>query len=212
MPKYFNLFPKLFYSYNDTSVDVATNLTAKFKFDDNILNNAIAFYEYEVQDGETPEMIASKIYNDSEKHWVILMANDIVNPQIEWLMDTKTLTLYIDEKYKANANTSNNETGLSWSRSNIHSYYKVETKTNDLTKKKVITKIQIDQNTHVNLTSSTTNYKVGSGEYFTVKIEKEAQSYYDYEVGENEKKRSIKVLKREVVNVLDSELRRVFST
>ncbi len=211
MPKYFNLFPKLFYSYDDMSVDVATNLTAKFKFDDNLLDNTIAFYEYEVADGETPEMIAGNIYGDVEKHWVILMTNNIINPQVDWLMDNKTLTLYVDEKYKANANTSNNETGLSWAKDNIKSYYKIETKTNDLTKQKVISKIEVDQNTYANLSSSVSNFRVGSGDYFTLKIEKEEQTYHDYELEENEKKRSIKILKREVVELLDLELRRVFS-
>ena len=212
MPRYFNLFPKLFYSHGNTSTEVVTNLTAKFKFDDNLLDNSIAYYEYEVSDGETPEMIAGKIYGDTEKHWVILMTNNIVNPQTEWLKDSKTLTLYIDEKYESSANLANNETGLSWARENIHSYYKIETKTNDLTKQKLVTKIQIDQNTHANVTTSTTNYRVNSGEYFTLKTEKEALSYYDYEVNENENKRSIKLLKREIVNLLDAELKRVFAT
>ena len=211
MPKYFNVFPKLFYSYGNTSAEVVTNLTAKFKFDDALLDNSVAFYEYEVSDGETPELIAGKIYGDTEKHWVILMTNNIVNPQIDWLMDTKTLASYIDAKYESSANIANNETGLSWDQQNIHSYYKIETKTNDLTKKKLVTKIQIDQNTYANVTTSTTNYRVSSGQYFTLKTEKEALSYYDYEVNENEKKRSIKLLKREVVNLLDVELRRVFS-
>lgn len=212
MPKYFNLFPKLFYSHGNTSVEVATNLTAKFKFDDALLDNSLAFYEYEVSDGETPEMIAGEIYGDTEKHWVILMTNNIVNPQTDWLMDTKTLTLYVDAKYESSANLANNETGLSWARENIHSYYKIKTKINNLTKKRVVTKIQVDQNTYANITTSNTNYASSSGDYFTLRVEKEALTYFDYESNENEKKRSIKILKREVVGLLDSELRRVFST
>lgn len=201
----------MFYSYNDNSVDVVTNLTAKFKFDDNILNNSIAYYEYEVSDGETPELIAGKLYGDPEKHWTILMVNNIVNPQNDWLMDTRSLELYIDKKYEENVNVANNETGLDWAKDNTHSYLKVETKTNDTIGKKIVSKIQIDKDTYDNLSTSTDSYTVGSGEKFTVKIEKEQRSYYNYEVEENEKKRSIKILKREVVDVLDAELKRVFS-
>ena len=30
--------------------------------------------------GDTPEIIASKYYGDPEKHWIVLLANDIINP------------------------------------------------------------------------------------------------------------------------------------
>lgn len=210
MPRYFNFFPKITYTYNDLSSDAVTNLTAKYKFEDGFLDNAVAYYEYEIADGETPEMIAGKLYDDPEKHWAILGANEIINPQNDWLMDQKSLILYIDKKYEPLANTSNNETGLSWAEENIHSYYKVETQTNMSTDTFVVTKIQVDQNTYANLSPSMSEYTLTSGEYIKVKVEKEQKTYFNYEVEENEKKRSIKVLKREVVKILDSELKRIF--
>lgn len=211
MPRYFNYFPKTLYNYTESSVDSVTNLTSKIKFDDNIVDNSVAYYEYDIQDGETPEIIASNIYDDPEKHWAILMINDIINPQTDWLMNQSSLNLYIDEKYKDNANISINETGLEWARTNIHSYYKIQTKTNNSENIKTITKIQIDQNTYSNLTSSVVNYELSGGESFTLKTEKEQKTYYQHEVDENEKKRTIKLLKREVVDLLDMELKRVFS-
>lgn len=212
MPRYFNYFPKTLYNYNESSVDAVTNLTSKVKFDDNIVDNTVAYYQYDIQDGETPETIAGNIYDDPEKHWAILMINDIINPQNDWLMNQSSLNSYIDKKYEENANTSNNETGLVWARTNIHSYYKIETKTNNNANVKTITKIQIDQNTYSNLSTSITTYELSGGENITLKTEKEQKTYYQYEVEENEKKRTIKLLKREVVDLLDMELKRVFSS
>lgn len=211
MPRYFNYFPKTLYGYQEGSADAVTNLTAKAKFEDKFMDTSVAFYEYTVSDGQTPELIAGEIYDDTEKHWSILMVNDVINPQNDWLMDQKSLTLYIDKKYRDRANLSNNETGLEWAQENNHSYYKIETQTNKTYDTKVVTKIEIDQNTFANLTSSTTDYVLNNGDKISVRIEKEQKSYFDYEVEENEKKRSIKILKREVVSVLDTELKRVFS-
>lgn len=212
MPKYFSKFPKLFYKLDETSPETVTNLTAKFKFNDGLADNSVAFYEYDVSDGETPELIAAKMYDDPEKHWAILYVNNIINPQNDWLMDQKSLSLYIDKKYEANANISNNETGLSWAESNIHSYYIIETQTNQRTKNKITKKTQIDQSTYANTNASTTNYALTDGNLITIQIEKEILTYYDYESEQNENKRTIKILKREVVDLLDVELTKVFSS
>ncbi len=77
MAKYFNYFPKTIYNLdNSGSLDSITNLTINFSFDKNILENAVLYYEYDVQDGETPEVVAHKVYGSSEKHWIILKMKD----------------------------------------------------------------------------------------------------------------------------------------
>ena len=37
------------------------------------------FDYYDVKDGETPEMIAYKYYDDVELHWTIFLVNNIVD-------------------------------------------------------------------------------------------------------------------------------------
>lgn len=212
MPRYFKYFPKTLYSYNDSSVDAVTNLVAKFKIQEDILENSVIYYEYDIQDGETPELIASKIYGDPEKHWIILTTNNIINPQVDWLMEQKTFNRYVEAKYVENANTSNNETGLQWARENIHSYYRIETKTNKTYQNTIVKKIVVDQNTYANISVSESNYVLNSGELINLKIEKEAKTYFEYESDLNERKRSIKILKSEIVQILESELEKVFST
>jgi len=86
MSKYFNYFPKTFYKLNENSndVDTVTNITSRFGFEQTFKNNSAVYYEYDVQDSDTPEIIASKIYKDPEKHWVVLLFNDILDPQFDW--------------------------------------------------------------------------------------------------------------------------------
>ena len=63
MAKYFNFFPKTVYSNLDVpvGVDTVTNIMARFGFESNLKNNSSIFYEYNVQDGDTPESIAASV-------------------------------------------------------------------------------------------------------------------------------------------------------
>ena len=63
------------------------------------------------------------------------MFNDIIDPQFDWPLDSRTIIEYIDYKYSAPeyADTANtNVSGLSWAKniSNVKSYYKTITTTN----------------------------------------------------------------------------------
>jgi len=209
MSKYFNYFPKTVYSLDDTNnVDVVTSIVSRFAFESSFRDNTAVYYEYNVQDSDTPEIIANKFYGDSEKHWVVLMLNQIIDPQFDWPLDQRTIISYINEKYSANASVG--QSGVSWAQANIHSYYKVETRTTNSTNTELQTKLQVDSNTYANVAASTTNLLLEDGNSITITISKETKTYYDYEVEQNETKRTIKLLKPEFVSPIEDELRAVF--
>ena len=72
MAKYFKYFPKTFYTSNNSvvGVDAITNIIARFGFESTLKENSAAFYKYQIQDGDTPEIMADKYYGDVEYHWV----------------------------------------------------------------------------------------------------------------------------------------------
>ena len=72
------------------------------------------------------------------------------------------------------------------------------------------TKLQIDANTYANVAATTTNLLLDDGNSITITVSKETKSYYDYEVEQNETKRTIKLLKPEFVSPIEDELRAVF--
>jgi len=209
MSKYFNYFPKTVYSLDTTNnVDVVTSIVSRFAFESSFRDNTSVYYEYNIQDSDTPEIIANKFYGDSEKHWVVLMLNHIVDPQFDWPLDQRTIISYMDEKYSANASVG--QSGVSWAQANIHSYYKVETRTTNSTNTDLQIKIQVDANTYANVAATTTNLTLDDGNSITIKVSKETKSYYDYEIEQNETKRTIKLLKPEFVSPIEDELRAVF--
>jgi hypothetical protein len=215
MAKYFNYFPKTFYTSNNdvNGVEAVTNIIARFAFDSQLKENSSAFYPYQIQDSDTPEIIADKYYGNVEYHWVVLLFNSIIDPQFDWPLKNDTLIDYIDKKYTANgsANTPA-QSGLTWalSESNVQGYFKVVTTTaNDGT----ITqeKITIDANTYANVITGSNTYTTQAGESVTVVTTRETQSYYTYETNLNESKREINLIKSDFLPQIEKEFKRVIS-
>ena len=209
MSKYFNYFPKTLYTADSKNVDVVNNITSRFNFEESFKINQKVSYEYEIKDSDTPEIIASKFYGDSERHWIVLLFNNIIDPQFDWPMDYRTLISFIDEKYSANANV--NQSGSSWAQSHTKAYYKIETRTTISTNTITVKEIEVDANTYANVAVSSSNVTLADGYIITIAVSKDTQSYYDYEMELNETKRKIKLLKPEFVGNIESEFRRVIA-
>ncbi len=209
MSKYFNFFPKTLYTTDTKNADVVNNITSRFNFEETFKNNTAVCYEYDIQDSDTPEIIAAKFYGDSERHWIILLFNDILDPQFDWPMDYRTLISFIDEKYSASANV--NQSGSNWAQSHTKTYYKIEKRTTISTNTITVNKIEVDANTYANVASSSSTVTLADGYVITIAVSKESQSYYDYEIELNESKRKIKLLKPEFVGNIESEFRRVIA-
>lgn len=218
MAKYFNFFPKTLYSLSDkpTSADFITNIIARFGFEKELKENSNIYYPYDIQDGDTPETIANKYYGSPERHWVVLLFNDIIDPQYDWPLDQRTIIKYINDKYSANGSANvTPQTGLAWSQSNTKSYYKVVTRvTNNATKNTIKEKIELDANTYANVVISNSTRTLQSGTVIVETVSKETETYYDYEVNLNESKRRIRLLRSEIVSqsgLLD-EFKRVINS
>ena len=213
MAKYFNNFPKAYYSLENKpyGLDVVTNIISRFTLEQSFKENTSIYEKYNVQDSDTPEIIASKMYDSPERHWIVLAMNDIVDPQFDWPFDYRTLISFIDDKYTANANVSAGQTGLVWAQQNTQSYYSIETRTTAKNGQYLEKKVQVDANTYANVSVSSSNVTLNDGNQITISVTKESKTYYDYELAENENKRQIKILKREFAFALEQELKTVFN-
>lgn len=76
---YFKEFPQFLYDFKygdrDTRTSIVTDVTRNIRFRRDILENVTLYDEYDIVDGETPEIIAEKIYGNAEYHWIIMLAN-----------------------------------------------------------------------------------------------------------------------------------------
>lgn len=100
---YFKYLPKLLYSTSNEAPNykLVTNLLAKSAFITDALKNITIYYPYDIQDGEKPEDVANLFYNDPSKYWIVLMANNITDPQYDWVLDSNNFEKYINRKYSS---------------------------------------------------------------------------------------------------------------
>lgn len=210
MANYFAKFPQFFYSYNDfNTADLVTNIMARFSLEKETKENTAVYYEYDVIEGDTPEIVASKIYESPERHWIVLMMNDIVDPEFDWPLKESNVVKLIDSKYSANASAG--QTGLDWAKNNVQAYYKVETKTVVSTGQYSVDKIQVDANTYANIVVSNITHTLEEGTQLNVVVSKESKNYYDYEIDTNEDKRNIILLREQFVPLAIRDLKTVFN-
>lgn len=217
MANYFGKFPSTLYtlSTDDETLqsEAATDITKRLGINRQMINDNMVFVNYTIRDMDTPENIAHRYYGDSEKHWIVLMANGIIDPQFDWPMDDKTLVKHIENKYVQYANTSIGQTGYQWANQNIESYYRAETKTTDANAISVTSYYRISKDDYDSLNASAESYQVGieDNKTLTVKVEKLTRTYYEYELKLNEDKRRIKLLDKVHVPELMTQFKSVFS-
>ena len=97
---YFDSFPVIFYdSSGDLIFKDVTNLLRRVGLRTKVRTNSLLYDTYNVKEGETPEMIAHKLYGDTELHWIILLVNEVTDRYHQWPMTTPLFLDFINDKY-----------------------------------------------------------------------------------------------------------------
>ena len=100
---YFDQFTDFLYDYEITpgnrTAFLVTDITKNVRFRRDVLANITLYDEYDIIDGETPEIIAEKFYGDSTLHWVIMLANDRYDYLKDFPMTYDVLNKFIKDKY-----------------------------------------------------------------------------------------------------------------
>ena len=97
---YFESFPIVhFAATKGADPKIVTNLLRRVALRAQVSQNVLMFDTYDVKEGETPEMIAHKLYGDVELHWIVLFSNNIVNRFHDWPMNNNQFLSYLADKY-----------------------------------------------------------------------------------------------------------------
>ena len=100
---YFQDFPKFLYDFNygNNVIDTAivTDITRNVRIRKELLSNISLYNEYEIQDGETPEIIAEKVYGSSMYHWIVMLSNDSYDYLTDFPLEEYRLVRVIQDKY-----------------------------------------------------------------------------------------------------------------
>lgn len=187
MATYFSNFPKINYSLDKNEVYIeTTDILKRFKPLDVVIRNKFIYYDYTVKDGETPPIVADKIYKKMDYDWIILMFNQRLDPYFQWPLFYNQFNDYLEEKYGS----------IEASTQQIHHYEWIIQPQSIL-----YDGTQIGERIMV----------VDQATYLTLAEEERRTVYsYDWEFDRNEARRNIKIIDGEYIKQILKEKETIF--
>lgn len=101
---YFSSLPSILYPFTINGVDqfvVLKDITVNARFIRDVVSNITLYDTYNIGEGETPEIIAEKFYDNSEYHWVIMLVNERYDYINDFPLPYDRLAQYVTDKYGA---------------------------------------------------------------------------------------------------------------
>lgn len=210
---YFNTLPLINYTDFNGNKVVLSNIMERVEVIPTQLNNLNSYYQYNIKDSDTPDIIADKYYGDSYRYWMVAFANQLLDVQGDWPMPANLFNDYIVDKYTsatANslniaANTVTSGQVLAYTQSTIHDYVKSVTTIDSISSESTTIKYTIDAASYANVTNQTITKSFPGGATVTEIVTAYPQYIYDYEIEQNEEKRKINLFKSDFAGGLEKQ-------
>ena len=188
MANYFRNLPRVGYDIDGTGKDSflsVTNIMKRVKFKPSVLEDISNYYPYFVKEGERPDIIANEQYGNIGYAYLILLVNDIYDPNFDWPLSSQIFEKYIINKYGS----------VTIAISGIKHYYQIvraEVPRTGTSERIPEVKFAIDETTYDAL---------DSGDRTTL-------SNYDHEVELNDAKREIRLINPAFIRDIDYQVKR----
>ena len=103
-PNYFSKFPNIKYPYKINRAGVVDTFTIKdyfhlLKIREDVDSVDTLYSPITIINGERPDQLAYRLYEDESLYWIILHVNEIVDVHNEWPLGNYELDQYILKKY-----------------------------------------------------------------------------------------------------------------
>ena len=190
MSNYFRRIPNLEYVSRLADANISDyipvkNLFKRGKLREDIFQDLSVFTKWQIEGDDRPDNVAFKAYGDSTLDWVILAANNIVNIQTEWPLTQTNFDTFLLDKY-----------GTYEKINDTHHYETTEIK--DSTGVTLLPAgLRVESNYSMQYQDNNTT--------FTVNPVKEVTNL-DYELGIQDERRNIWVLKGIYLNIILDDL------
>lgn len=189
---YFRTIPTLRYETFDGSGQskVVTNIFSRVRAKLESQTDRAVFYTYDILDEQTPEIVAWKYYGSVDYTWVVLIFNNILDPVFDWILNHHQLNSYITNKYgsisSAQATHHHYETKELLAPIDGYGYNRGDVV--------LPSGMEVPEDFNFSYGTNASPYDWSGDD---VRTEFDA---YEYEVAQNEKKRSIKLLRRDFLS------------
>ena len=180
---YFNNLPDVYVrtsSYRKDNVDpytLAKNIFRRIKIREELDDVILGFSQYTIKNNQRPDEVAGEVYGDMGMDWIVLICNNIINLYEEWPMSEDELERYIDSEYEEDADS-------------VHHWVTQEIK--DM-KGRILVK-------DGRIVPEDYTYTRPDGTVIAKEDTVRPISVYDYELGINDQKRNIYLLRKQYLS------------
>ena len=184
---YFTNFPEIDYKTLNGNQIRVVDITRRFKFIESILERSYIFYNYFVSEGDRPDVVAEKFYDDPDIDWIILLTNRIIDPHFEWHLTYQEFNAFIKKKYGS-----------------IES-----AKTTDCKYFRIIQKFKKNNDGSIE-----PELKIGVDRIMYLSLSEESRSKetnYEYEFRLNEERRNIKIIDENFIPQIRKEVKEIYA-
>ena len=188
MANYFRNLPRVGYDINGTGKDSfvnVTNIMKRVRFKPTVLEDISNYYPYFVKEGERPDIISQVEYGNVGYAYLILLVNDIFDPNFDWPLNSQVFEKFIINKYGS----------VTTAISGIKHYYQIiraEVPRTGTSERIPEVKFAVDETTYDSLGIS----------------DRTTLSNYDYEVELNDAKREIRLINPAFIQDIDYQVKR----
>jgi len=98
---YFNKFPKAAYDFNrEGVVNNIVDIFRQVRPLQNFVDDFSSYRYYEIQDGERPDIVSKRLYDNADYYWTFFIVNDFLHDGLSsWPMTQRDLDEYIKKEY-----------------------------------------------------------------------------------------------------------------
>ena len=188
MANYFRNLPRVGYDINGTGKDSfvnVTNIMKRVKFKPTVLEDISNYYPYFVKEGERPDIISQVEYGNVGYAYLILLVNDIFDPNFDWPLNSQVFEKFNINKYGS----------VTTAISGIKHYYQIiraEVPRTGTSERIPEVKFAVDETTYDSLGIS----------------DRTTLSNYDHEVELNDAKREIRLINPAFIQDIDYQVKR----
>jgi hypothetical protein len=188
MANYFRNLPRVGYDINGTGKDSflsVTNIMKRVKFKPSVLEDISNYYPYFIKEGERPDIIAHAEYGNIGYAYLIMLINDIQDPNFDWPLSSQIFEKFIINKYGS----------VTLAIAGIKHYYQIvraEVARTETSERVPEVKFAVDETTYDALDSA----------------DRSTLTDYDYEVELNDAKREIRLINPAFVQDIDYQVKR----
>ena len=192
MANYFKNLPRVNYDIFGTEPNnyrSVTNIMKRIKFKPKVLEDISDYYPYYVQEGERPDIISFQKYGSVAYAYLIMLINDIYDPNFDWPLSSQQFEQYMRNKY-----------GTVESAMGTTKYYyqiiRAEVPRTGIAERIPEVKFIVDETTYNALDQTL----------------RTTQTVYEWEDELNDNKRNIKLINSDFIQDIDYQVKRTFTS